>query len=147
MNKKIIFTAQIFTIAYLASTTLALAQTTSNLCSGDALNQLFCSQNLPDMLNSLFQLSIAVGGILAMQGRGMPLSVSAAVGFITLSGVSVLSSMVLISFIRQSMAAGMSLGEAIQHSCVACLRTGIPPWSCFSACRSRSKSAADRSRQ
>ncbi len=64
-----------------------------------------------------------VGGILAMQGRAMPLSVSAAVGFITLSGVSVLSSMVLISFIRQSMAAGMSLRDAIQHSCVACLRT------------------------
>jgi cobalt-zinc-cadmium resistance protein CzcA len=47
-----------------------------------------------------------VGGIAALWMRGMPLSISAAVGFITLSGVSVLSSMVLISAIRSRLDAG-----------------------------------------
>ena len=38
-----------------------------------------------------------VGGVLALSWREMPVSISAAVGFITLSGVSVLSSMILAS--------------------------------------------------
>ena len=38
-----------------------------------------------------------VGGVLFLSSREMPLSISAAVGFITLSGVSVLSSMILAS--------------------------------------------------
>jgi cobalt-zinc-cadmium resistance protein CzcA len=38
-----------------------------------------------------------VGGVLGLYYREMPLSISAAVGFITLSGVSVLSSMILVA--------------------------------------------------
>src|SRR6185436_7987374 len=49
-----------------------------------------------------------VGGVLALWVRGMPLSISAAVGFITLSGVSVLSSMVLMVALRRNLDEGLS---------------------------------------
>jgi cobalt-zinc-cadmium resistance protein CzcA len=41
-----------------------------------------------------------VGGIIALASRGMPMSISAAVGFIALSGIAVLNGVVLISGIR-----------------------------------------------
>jgi cobalt-zinc-cadmium resistance protein CzcA len=64
-----------------------------------------------------------VGGIFALWLRGMPLSISAAVGFITLSGVSVLSSMVLISAIRAKVEKGEAPREAAFKAAVECLRT------------------------
>lgn len=66
-----------------------------------------------------------VGGILALSLREMPLSISAAVGFITLSGVSVLSSMVLVSAIRNLLDAGHTPREAILQASQECLRTVI----------------------
>ena len=58
----------IFPIALFAVAGVASAQSTpaSALCTGDSLEQLFCNPDLPAMLNSLFQLSITLGGILAM---------------------------------------------------------------------------------
>jgi cobalt-zinc-cadmium resistance protein CzcA len=41
------------------------------------------------------------GGVLALWLRGIPLSISAAVGFIALSGVAVLNGLVMVSFIRR----------------------------------------------
>ena len=41
------------------------------------------------------------GGVLALWIRGMPLSISAGVGFIALSGVAVLNGLVMVAFIRQ----------------------------------------------
>ena len=41
------------------------------------------------------------GGIVALWLRGMPFSVSAAVGFIALSGVAVLNGLVMLTFIKQ----------------------------------------------
>ena len=58
----------------------------------------------------------AVGGILALWLRGMPFSISAAVGFIALSGVAVLGDMVLVSTIRQRLRAGLALGAAIESA-------------------------------
>jgi cobalt-zinc-cadmium resistance protein CzcA len=66
-----------------------------------------------------------IGGILALHYREMPLSISAAVGFITLAGVSVLSSMVLITAIRDLQKQGRSLQQAIGHAAVESLRTII----------------------
>jgi cobalt-zinc-cadmium resistance protein CzcA len=40
------------------------------------------------------------GGIFALWARGIPMSISGAVGFIALSGVAVLNGLVIISFIR-----------------------------------------------
>ena len=46
-----------------------------------------------------------VGGIFALWLRDMPFSISAAIGFIALSGVAVLDDMILVSYIRQLAAA------------------------------------------
>ena len=55
--------------------------------------------------------------------RDMPLSISASVGFITLSGVSVLSSMVFVSYLRNLWANGSVPADAIEKGASACLRT------------------------
>jgi cobalt-zinc-cadmium resistance protein CzcA len=53
------------------------------------------------------------GGIAALWLRDIPLSMSAAVGFIALSGVAVLNGLVMLSFIRSLREEGPSLAEAI----------------------------------
>jgi cobalt-zinc-cadmium resistance protein CzcA len=58
----------------------------------------------------------AIGGIVALWLRGLPFSVSAGVGFVALSGVSVLGDMVLVSAVRDLLAKGMPLLEAIQKA-------------------------------
>ena len=55
-------------------------------------------RSIPETLVVFTSVPFAcIGGILCLAWREMPLSISAAVGFITLSGVSVLSSMILAS--------------------------------------------------
>ena len=63
-----------------------------------------------------------VGGVVALLARGLPFSISAAVGFIALSGVSVLGDMVLVSRARQLLARGLPLGEAIREAALSRLR-------------------------
>lgn len=58
----------------------------------------------------------AVGGVVALWLRDMPFSISAAIGFVALSGVSVLADMVLVSTIRQHLALGMPLSQAIHQA-------------------------------
>lgn len=53
------------------------------------------------------------GGVAALALRDMPLSISALVGFIALSGVAVLNGVVMLSFIRELRAAGQPLLQAI----------------------------------
>lgn len=55
----------------------------------------------------------AVGGVLALWLRGIPFSVSAAVGFIALSGIAVLNGQVLVSAIGQGLARGEDLLVAV----------------------------------
>jgi cobalt-zinc-cadmium resistance protein CzcA len=62
------------------------------------------------------------GGIIALSLRGIPLSITAAVGFIALSGVAVLNGLVMISFIRSLREGGMSLDDAITHGALTRLR-------------------------
>jgi cobalt-zinc-cadmium resistance protein CzcA len=54
-----------------------------------------------------------VGGVAALYVRGMPFSISAAVGFIALFGISVLNGLVLVSYIRQLLGEGWELDRAI----------------------------------
>jgi cobalt-zinc-cadmium resistance protein CzcA len=63
-----------------------------------------------------------VGGVLALWLRELPLSISAGVGFIALSGVSVLNSMVLVSFIRHLQERGLSLDDAVEEAALTRLR-------------------------
>ncbi len=63
-----------------------------------------------------------VGGVLALVLRGMPFSVSAAVGFIALSGIAVLNGLVMVSSIHDLMACGMDRGRAAHDGALARLR-------------------------
>ncbi len=62
------------------------------------------------------------GGVLALLLRDMPLSISAGVGFIALSGVAVLNGVVMLSFIKQLRSDGLSLFEAIHSGALQRLR-------------------------
>ena len=62
------------------------------------------------------------GGILALWLRDIPLSISAGVGFIALSGVAVLNGLVMISFIRSLREEGKPLDEAIHEGALTRLR-------------------------
>ena len=62
------------------------------------------------------------GGILALWLRELPMSISAAVGFIALSGVAVLNGLVMLSFIRTLRDEGMGLDEAINIGALTRLR-------------------------
>ncbi|HZT80583.1 MAG TPA: efflux RND transporter permease subunit, partial [Gemmataceae bacterium] len=64
-----------------------------------------------------------VGGVLALWVRDLPLSISAAVGFITLSGVSVLNSMILMARLRDPEVEGLGPREAVERAGLTSLRT------------------------
>jgi cobalt-zinc-cadmium resistance protein CzcA len=63
-----------------------------------------------------------VGGALALQLRGMPFSVSTAVGFIAVSGVATLNGLVLMQAIRERLTAGDSPLEAAAGGAASRLR-------------------------
>lgn len=62
------------------------------------------------------------GGILALWLRDIPLSISAGVGFIALSGVAVLNGLVMIAFIRGLLEEGRPLSEAVREGALVRLR-------------------------
>ena len=63
-----------------------------------------------------------VGGVLALFLRGMPFSISAAVGFIALSGIAVLNGLVMVSSIHDLMRQGMDRAQAAHDGALARLR-------------------------
>lgn len=71
----------------------------------------------------------AVGAIVALWGRGIPFSVSAAVGFIALAGIAVLNGQILIGAVREFANRGLPRGQAIIEAAKTRLRpvlaTGI----------------------
>ena len=62
------------------------------------------------------------GGLCALWLRGIPMSISAAVGFIALSGVAVLNGLVMVSFIRKLREDGLALALAVEEGAMARLR-------------------------
>ena len=62
------------------------------------------------------------GGILALLLRDIPFSISAAVGFIALSGIAVLNGLVMVAFIRDLLEHGKELTEAIIEGALTRLR-------------------------
>jgi cobalt-zinc-cadmium resistance protein CzcA len=62
------------------------------------------------------------GGVVALWLRDIPLSISAGVGFIALSGVAVLNGLVMLAFIRDLRAQGQALDEAIRNGTLTRLR-------------------------
>ena len=72
------------------------------------------------LLNIPFAL---IGGILALLITGVPLSVSAAIGFIALFGQAVLNGVVMVSYYNQLKSAGASPEEAVMRGSMVRLRT------------------------
>jgi cobalt-zinc-cadmium resistance protein CzcA len=64
----------------------------------------------------------ATGGVAALWLRDMPFTISAAVGFIALSGIAVLNGIMLISFINQLRAEGRAVREAVIEGTLTRLR-------------------------
>ncbi|WP_219274026.1 CusA/CzcA family heavy metal efflux RND transporter [Pseudomonas sp. Xaverov 83] len=79
--------------------------------------------NLKDGLLVFTGIPFALtGGIMALWLRDIPLSISAGVGFIALSGVAVLNGLVMIAFIRSLREEGRSLSAAINEGALTRLR-------------------------
>lgn len=62
------------------------------------------------------------GGVFALVIRDIPFSISAAVGFIALSGIAILNGLVMVSFIRELIKEKLSLEEAIIKGALTRLR-------------------------
>ena len=62
------------------------------------------------------------GGVLSLWLRGMPFSITAAVGFIALSGVAVLNGLVMITYFNQLREQGLSIREAVIEGSLTRLR-------------------------
>ncbi len=62
------------------------------------------------------------GGIFALYLRGMPFTISAAIGFIALSGIAVLNGIMLISFINQLREQGRGVRDAVVEGTLTRLR-------------------------
>lgn len=79
--------------------------------------------NLRDSLLVFTGVPLALtGGVLFLWIGGIPFSISAAVGFIALSGVAVLNGLVMITFINRLREQGHSIVEAVRNGAVARLR-------------------------
>jgi cobalt-zinc-cadmium resistance protein CzcA len=80
-------------------------------------------QNVLDTMRVLTGVPLGwVGGIVALWVRDMPFSISAAIGFIALSGVAVLDDMILVSYIRQLRRQGVPRDDAVRQAAVTRLR-------------------------
>jgi cobalt-zinc-cadmium resistance protein CzcA len=79
--------------------------------------------NLKDGLLVFTGIPFALtGGIVALWLRDIPLSISAAVGFIALSGVAVLNGLVMLSFIRSLREGGLGVDQALREGALTRLR-------------------------
>jgi cobalt-zinc-cadmium resistance protein CzcA len=83
----------------------------------------FSLRNVKDVVAIYLGIPLAaIGGILFLKLRGMPFSVSAAIGFIALSGIVVLNGQILVSAIRQHLKCGQSKCQAIHDAAVSRLQ-------------------------
>jgi len=91
-------------LAFLVPVTLLLILGMLSMIFGTMRPSLLIFLNVPLALS---------GGILALAIRGLPLSISAIIGFIALFGIAVLNGVVLVSHIRQLEAEGLPTHQAI----------------------------------
>ncbi len=79
--------------------------------------------NMRDALLVFTGVPLALtGGVFFLWIRDIPFSISAAVGFIALSGVAVLNGLVMLSFINRLRSDGVSLDDAVVQGAIARLR-------------------------
>ncbi|MCI0629197.1 MAG: CusA/CzcA family heavy metal efflux RND transporter [Phycisphaerales bacterium] len=83
----------------------------------------FSTGSIRDSLIVLTGAPLAgVGGVVALLLGGIDFTISAAVGFIAVSGVAMLAGLVLVSTIRQRLEVGLPMSQAIAESCRTRLR-------------------------
>jgi cobalt-zinc-cadmium resistance protein CzcA len=83
----------------------------------------FNMQSLRDVLLIYTGIPFAlVGGVFALHFRGLPFSVSAAVGFIALSGIAVLNGQIMVTAIRSFLDRGHMLKDAVMDAASQRLR-------------------------
>lgn len=72
-------------------------------------------QNFRQALIVLLSIPFAVtGGVFSLYLRGLPLTVSAGIGFIALMGIAILNALVLIEFVNHLIKTNVPIKEAIQ---------------------------------
>ena len=62
---------------------------------------------------AIVMLDVNTGGVLALTLRGIPFSISAAVGFIALAGIEVRNSILFVDFAKNEMHRGLDIEEAV----------------------------------
>jgi len=92
--------------------------------------------NFSSLTDTLLAVSVMpmalVGGILTLTVTGTPFSVSAAIGFIGLFGISVMEGIIVISYFNQMVEAGLERMEALVRACETRLRPVM--MTCIAAC-------------
>jgi cobalt-zinc-cadmium resistance protein CzcA len=76
-----------------------------------------------DMLLSASVIPMAlIGGILTLYATGTPFSVSAAIGFVALFGISAMDGIIFLTYFNQMIDAGMEKADAILRTCLVQMR-------------------------
>jgi heavy metal efflux system protein len=92
--------------------------------------------NFSSLTDTLLAASVMpmalIGGIFALYVTGTPFSVSAAIGFIGLFGISVMEGIIVLSYFNQLIDAGLDTAQAILRACQTRLRPVM--MTCFAAC-------------
>ncbi len=92
--------------------------------------------NFSSLVDTLLSLSVIpmamVGGIIALFVTGTPFSVSAAIGFIALFGISVMEGIILLSYYNQLIEHGTERASAILEACQIRFRPVM--MTCIAAC-------------
>ena len=89
--------------------------------------------SVADMLLTLSVIPMAmIGGILALFLTGTPFSISAAIGFIALFGISTMEGVILLSYYNQLIDEGWERAEAVWHASIVRMRPVM--MTCVAAC-------------
>jgi cobalt-zinc-cadmium resistance protein CzcA len=101
-----------------------------------ALIMLLLYFNFNSITDTLLAASVMpmalIGGIFALYVTGTPFSVSAAIGFIGLFGISVMEGIIVLSYYNQLIETGLDRAQSIQQSCQTRLRPVM--MTCCAAC-------------
>ncbi|MCJ2038656.1 CusA/CzcA family heavy metal efflux RND transporter [Methylobacterium sp. E-041] len=89
--------------------------------------------SVADMLLGLSVIPMAmIGGIFALALTGTPFSISAAIGFIALFGISTMEGVILLAYYNQLMEEGWPRKEAVWHASIVRMRPVM--MTCVAAC-------------
>jgi cobalt-zinc-cadmium resistance protein CzcA len=92
--------------------------------------------NFGSLVDTLLAASVMpmalIGGIFALYLTDTPFSVSAAIGFIGLFGISVMEGIIVLAYVNQLIDAGLGTSQAIFRACQTRLRPVM--MTCFAAC-------------